>query len=92
MIADEIINIIAKETSKKASDITLDSVLLELNMDSLDVMNVVFAIEEKFDMAIPTELARRLLTGNPKTIRQLVEEIQNLTQRPEHCERNRELN
>jgi acyl carrier protein len=73
-ITDEVIKIIAKHSSAKGK-ITVDSTLKELNMDSLDAMNVVFGVEEKFEVSVPDELVRNL-----KTVGQIVEEIQRLEQ------------
>jgi acyl carrier protein len=73
-ITDEVIKIIAKHSSAQGK-ITVDSTLQELNMDSLDAMNVVFGVEEKFEVSVPDELVRNL-----KTVGQIVQEIQRLEQ------------
>jgi acyl carrier protein len=40
--------------------ITLDSTFEELQMDSLDAMNVLFALEEQFGISIPDEAANSI--------------------------------
>jgi len=40
--------------------ITLDSTFEELAMDSLDAMNVLFALEEQFGISIPDEAANSI--------------------------------
>ncbi len=43
-------------------DVTIDSTKESLNMDSLDDVEFIMAIEEEFDLEIPDEEAERLTT------------------------------
>jgi len=52
-IAQKIIEIIAKEMKTDQSTIKLESSLEDLKIESLDVVQIVFAIEETFDITIP---------------------------------------
>jgi acyl carrier protein len=40
--------------------ITIDSTFEELSMDSLDAMNLLFALEEEFGVSIPDEAANSI--------------------------------
>lgn len=50
---DEIIDIIAKQASMEREQVTLDSTMDDLNIESLDLVEIIFAVEEKFDIAVP---------------------------------------
>ena len=52
-IADKVINIIAEQALLETSDVTLDSSLADLGIDSLGLVESIFAIEEEFDISIP---------------------------------------
>jgi acyl carrier protein len=52
-IAQRSIAIIAKAKNIPADSITLDTTFEELNIDSLDKINISFEVEEAFDIAIP---------------------------------------
>ena len=51
----------------------LDSRFEELGMDSMDAVNILFALEEKFDITIPDESAKQI-----RSIREMVEGVQKL--------------
>ena len=48
-----IFDIIAKTCSVERDRITLDSTLKDLDVHSLDAVQVLFEIEDKFDIAVP---------------------------------------
>ncbi|OBY27317.1 acyl carrier protein [Leisingera sp. JC1] len=50
---DKVIAIIAEQAVLEPSDVTLDSTLQDLGIDSLGVVESIFAIEEEFDISIP---------------------------------------
>ncbi|WP_319823700.1 acyl carrier protein [Thalassovita sp.] len=52
-IKDKVIAIIAEQAVLEPSDVTLDSTLESLGIDSLGLVESIFAIEEAFDIAIP---------------------------------------
>lgn len=52
-VQDRIIAIIAAEAVLDPSEITPDSTLAELGIDSLGLVESIFAIEEAFDVTIP---------------------------------------
>ena len=52
-IPDRVIAIIAEQAMLEPSDVTLDSTLEELGVDSLGLVESIFAIEEAFDINVP---------------------------------------
>jgi acyl carrier protein len=56
------IEIIAKSKSIPADSITLDTTFEELNIDSLDKINISFEVEEAFQIEIPDDALGNLRT------------------------------
>jgi acyl carrier protein len=55
--------IIAGELKLDVSEISLESTLMDdLGADSLDLFEIVMAIEEEFDIEIPSEEAEKIVT------------------------------
>lgn len=52
-VEEKVIAIIAEQAVLEPSDVTLDSTLAELGIDSLGLVESIFAIEEAFDISIP---------------------------------------
>lgn len=52
-ISDKVIAIIAEQAVLEPSDVTMDSTLEDLGIDSLGLVESIFAIEEEFDISIP---------------------------------------
>ncbi|ABF63953.1 phosphopantetheine-binding [Ruegeria sp. TM1040] len=50
---DKVIAIIAEQAVLEPSDVSLDSTLEDLGIDSLGLVESIFAIEEEFDISIP---------------------------------------
>jgi len=50
---DKVIAIIAEQAVLEPSDVTLNSTLEDLGIDSLGLVESIFAIEEEFDITIP---------------------------------------
>jgi acyl carrier protein len=50
---DKVIAIIAEQAVLEPSDVTLESTLEELGIDSLGLVESIFAIEEAFDISVP---------------------------------------
>ena len=72
-IATRCIDIIAKSKSIRADTITLASTFDELNIDSLDKINISFEVEEAFSIEIPDEALSTL-----KTVGDMVEGVTRL--------------
>ncbi|MEO1734203.1 MAG: acyl carrier protein [Pseudomonadota bacterium] len=52
-VQDRVIAIIAEQAVLEPSDVTLDSTLEDLGIDSLGLVESIFAIEEEFDISVP---------------------------------------
>ena len=52
-IQSKVFTIIAEQAILEPSDVTLDSTLDDLGIDSMGVVECIFAIEEEFDITIP---------------------------------------
>jgi acyl carrier protein len=52
-IKDQVIAIIAQQALLEPSDVTLDSTPESLGIDSLGLVESIFAIEETFDITVP---------------------------------------
>jgi acyl carrier protein len=72
-IATRCIEIIAKSKSIPAETITLANTFDELNIDSLDKINISFEVEEAFAIEIPDEALSTL-----KTVGDMVEGVTRL--------------
>lgn len=53
IIRDRVISIIAEQAMLEPSDVTMSSTLEDLGIDSLGLVESIFAIEEEFDISIP---------------------------------------
>lgn len=62
-ILDKVSNILTDQLGVDESDITMDANFIDdLNADSLDIVELVMALEQEFDMSIPDEEAERIST------------------------------
>lgn len=52
-IKDRVINIIAEQAVLEPEDVTMESTLESLGIDSLGLVESIFAIEEEFDISVP---------------------------------------
>lgn len=69
-LTQDVISIIAREQRVPAESITPDSTFEQLKIDSLDGVNIVFALEEKYNLTIPDEIAREM-----KSVRQVIDAL-----------------
>ena len=72
-LAARVIGVIAKTQKIPLETITLDKTFAELNIDSLDGINILFALESEFKIDIPDDPARRILS-----VRDAVEGVEKL--------------
>ncbi|WP_289151354.1 acyl carrier protein [uncultured Salipiger sp.] len=52
-VKDRVIAIIAEQAVLEPSDVTMESTLDDLGIDSLGLVESIFAIEEEFDISVP---------------------------------------
>jgi len=69
-VAAKVIEIIAREQHLEPDTIKLDSSFEELGIDSLDGVNILFALEEEFKIDIPDSVAQ-----NMRGVRQVVDSL-----------------
>ena len=72
-VTQKVISVISATQRIPAEKITPESTFEELGMDSLDGVNILFALEEEFNVNIPDDEAR-----NIRGVRQMVEGIEKL--------------
>jgi acyl carrier protein len=76
-MSDELIarvtGVIAKTQHIPLDSVTIDSTFEELKIDSLDGINILFALENEFSVDIPDEAARQI-----RSVREMVEGIERL--------------
>jgi acyl carrier protein len=74
-LASKVIQIIAEKQRIPVDTISIDSTFEELKIDSLDGINIVFAIEEAFDISVPDEGVQTL-----KTVREMIDGVRKLVE------------
>lgn len=72
-LAARVIQVIAKTQHLPPESISIEQTFAELKFDSLDGMNILFAIENEFDISIPDDQAVKI-----KSIREMVEGIERM--------------
>ena len=72
-LTDEVLDVIAATQRIPREKLNIDSRFEELGMDSMDAVNILFALEEKFDVTIPDEAAKQI-----RSIRDIVEGVQKM--------------
>lgn len=65
--------VIAKTQHLPPESVTIDSTFEELKIDSLDGINILFALEGEFDVDIPDDAARQI-----RSVREMVTGIETL--------------
>lgn len=74
-VYEEVKNLVSSELKVKPEEIKPESDFTkDLNADSLDVVEFIMALEEKFDIKIPDEDAEKI-----KTVRDVVNYIESAT-------------
>ena len=68
-----VIQVIAKTQHLPPESISIEQTFAELKFDSLDGMNILFAVENEFDISIPDEQAVQI-----KSVREMVQGIERL--------------
>ena len=60
---EKIVSIISEQLGIKESEITMDSAFVnDLGADSLEIVEMIMALEEEFDMEFPDEEAENIVT------------------------------
>lgn len=62
-ILEQVTDILVDQLGIEPDDVTMDAHFIDdLNADSLDIVELIMALEQEFDMAIPDEEAERIET------------------------------
>ena len=72
-LVDRVIAVIAKTQHLPPETLNIEQTFEELKFDSLDAINIVFALESEFQVNIPDERVRTI-----RSLRELVEGIETL--------------
>ena len=72
-LIERLIEVIAKTQHVPPESVTIDKTFAELKIDSLDGMNILFAVESAFDISIPDDQAAGI-----KSVRAMAEGIEKL--------------
>ena len=69
-VGEKVVEIIAREQHLDPAKVTMNSTFEELGIDSLDGVNILFALEEEFKIDIPDTVAQ-----NMKSVSQVVDSL-----------------
>lgn len=69
-VTEKVIEIIVREQHLDPGKVTLNSTFAELGIDSLDGVQILFAVEEEFKIEIPDAVAQSM-----KSVRQVVDSL-----------------
>ncbi len=72
-LTQRILRIIAETQRKDPAQVTIDSSFEELGIDSMDGVNIVFALENEFDVNVPDEEVKTI-----RNVRGMVEGVRTL--------------
>lgn len=72
-VASRVISVIAKFKKIPEDSITPETTLESFGLDSLDGLNLIFELEEEFDITIPDEQALKL-----KTVGEIIDNLEKL--------------
>jgi acyl carrier protein len=72
-VAEKVLSVIATSKRIPRERVSLDSTLEDLGLDSLDQLNLLFALESDFNISIPDEQAKSI-----RTVRQMVDGVKRL--------------
>jgi acyl carrier protein len=78
-VQDKVIAILADQALLDVSDVTLDDTLDSLGIDSMGLVETIFAIEEAFDIAVPFNANAPAESGFDVTsVRAIIAAVQDL--------------
>ena len=72
-LTQRVLSVIAATQRISPETVTIDKSFQELGIDSMDGINILFALENEFDITIPDEQAKQI-----RSIREMVEGIEKL--------------
>ena len=75
-LTERVLRIIAETQRKDRAQVTIDSTFEELGIDSMDGVNIIFALENEFNINVPDEEVK-----NIRSVRDMVEGVRTLVLR-----------
>ena len=72
-IAQRVLKVIATSKRIPLETVTIESEFQQLNIDSMDAVEILFALENEFDISIPDEQVRSV-----RNVRQMCEGVEKL--------------
>lgn len=75
-LEERVRKLVAKQMRIPVENVTIDSTFEQLGMDSLDGVNLLFEVEEEFDISIDDDASRSI-----KSVREMVNGIEMLLER-----------
>jgi acyl carrier protein len=72
-LTQRVLRIIAETQRKDLSQVTIDSSFEELGIDSMDGVNIIFALENEFNINVPDEEVKSI-----RSVRDMVEGVRKL--------------
>jgi len=74
-LTQRVLRIIAETQRKEPSQVTADSSFEELGIDSMDGVNIVFALENEFNINVPDEEVK-----NIRSVRDMIDGVRKLVE------------
>jgi acyl carrier protein len=74
-LTQRVLRIIAETQRKDPAQVTIDSSFEELGIDSMDGVNIVFALENEFNINVPDEDVKTI-----RSVRDMVEGVNRLVE------------
>jgi acyl carrier protein len=72
-LTERVLQVIATSKRIPLEQVTIDNEFQQLGIDSMDAVEILFALENEFDISIPDEEVR-----NVRTVRQMVDGVEKL--------------
>jgi acyl carrier protein len=72
-LIQRVLNVIATSKRIPRETVTIEAELQQLNIDSMDAVEILFALENEFDISIPDDDVRQV-----RTVRQMCEGVAKL--------------
>ncbi len=81
-IQEKVLELVGEQVGIDPQEIFLSSKLEDLNLDSVAIVELVFSLEEKFEISIPFEgLDERELKRNFHTVSSIIDHLKDLIQK-----------
>jgi len=72
-VSERVVGVFAEFTKTEPENIKMETTFEELGFDSLDGLNLIFELEEEFDIVVPDDKVQSM-----KSVREVVEGVESL--------------